>query len=67
MYVVLLRVRTSRGLSVNFKLDLNRVFKVPEKLMSFEERTKNGRKTTFELFTASMIKYYVSEWLIGLD
>ena len=28
------------------------MFKVPEKLLSFEERMKNGRKPTFESFTA---------------
>ena len=40
VYVVLLRVRTRAGLIINAKLDLRKKFKVPEKLVKFEERMK---------------------------
>ena len=40
MYVVLSRVRTRAGLFFSKKLDLNKKFKVPEKLLNFEERMK---------------------------
>ena len=40
VYVVLSRVRTRAGLILNAKLDLRKKFKVPEKLLKFEERMK---------------------------
>ena len=40
VYVVLSRVRTRAGLILNAKLDLHKKFKVPEKLLKFEERMK---------------------------
>ena len=40
VYVVLSRVRTRAGLSLNTKLDLKKSFKVPEKLLSFEKRMR---------------------------
>ena len=40
VYVVLSRVRTRAGLVINEKLDLRKKFKVPEKLVKFEERMK---------------------------
>ena len=40
VYVVLSRVRTRAGLILNAKLDLCKKFKVPEKLLKFEERMR---------------------------
>ena len=40
VYVVLSRVRTRSGLFLNKKLDLRKRFRVPEKLLAFEERMK---------------------------
>ena len=40
VYVVLSRVRTRSGLILNKKLDLKKTFKVPDKLLQFEERMK---------------------------
>ena len=40
VYVVLSRVRTRSGLFLSKKLDLKKKFKVPEKLLNFEERMK---------------------------
>ena len=40
VYVVLSRVRTRSGLILNKKLDLKERFKVPDKLLKFEERMK---------------------------
>ena len=44
MYVVLSRVRTRSGLFLNKKLDLKKKFKVPEKLLKFEERMKEKER-----------------------
>ena len=40
VYVVLSRVQTRLGLFLNKKLDLKKKFKVPEKLLTFENRMK---------------------------
>ena len=44
VYVVLSRVRTRAGLILNAKLDLYKKFKVPEKLLKFEERMKERKE-----------------------
>ena len=44
VYVVLSRVRTRSGLFLNCKLDLKKKFKVPEKLLKFEERMKEKER-----------------------
>ena len=48
VYVVLSRVRTRAGLVLNVKLDLHRKFKVPEKLLKFEEAMKKEKKNIFQ-------------------
>ena len=40
VFVVLSRVWTRAGLLLNVQLDLHKKFKVPEKLLKFEERMK---------------------------
>ena len=44
VYIVLSRVRTKAGLMLNCKLDLHKCFKVPEKLLGFEIRMKEGEE-----------------------
>ncbi|KAL7544303.1 hypothetical protein ACHAWF_007687 [Thalassiosira exigua] len=41
IYVVLLRVRTLSGIFLGKKLELKRLFKVPETLLKFEKRMKS--------------------------
>ena len=50
LYVVLSRVRTRSGLFLNKKLDLKKKFKVPEKLLTFEERMKDREKKYLKEF-----------------
>ena len=50
VYVVLSRVRTRSGLFLNKKLDLKKKFKVPEKLLKFEERMKEKERQYLKQF-----------------
>ena len=50
MCVVLSRVRTRSGLFLNKKLDLKKMFKVPEKLLNFEVRMKERERQYLKMF-----------------
>ena len=50
VYVVLSRVRTRSGLFLNKKLDLIKKFRVPEKLLKFEERMKEKERQYLKQF-----------------
>ena len=50
VYVVLSRVRTRSGLFLNKKLDLKKKFRVPEKLLKFEERMKEKERQYLKQF-----------------
>ena len=50
LYVVLSSVRTRSGLFLNKKLDLKKKFKVPENLLSVEERMKEKEEQYLKQF-----------------
>ena len=50
VYVVLSRVRTRSGLCLSKKLDLKKRFKVPERLLSFEEKMKKKEEQYLKQF-----------------
>ena len=50
VYGVLSRVRTRSGLFLNKKLDLKKKFRVPEKLLKFEERMKEKERQYLKQF-----------------
>ena len=50
VYVVLSRVRTRSGLILNKKLDLKKRFKVPDKLLKFEEGMKENERQYLKQF-----------------
>ena len=54
VYVVLSRVRTRSGLVLSAKLDLHKKFKVPEKLLQFEERMKAREEQYLEQNTQAV-------------
>ena len=54
IYVVLSRVRTLSGLYLRTPLDMNKSFKVPEKLIQFEERMKSRESAFLKKRTQDM-------------